>query len=158
MRYSPKLNRMERRLANKEKLANKLSGKGVYVYENNTAGDLKLPKPTASGVREIGPKKRFQGDSYYMQLVGPPMNLLRLVEVISPENPADKPKENAMSGEKLILDQPDTITTRGKVEHFVDDTLPKAQPLNDANDPAKPAAEVLLNEQPLAGLEIIKGA
>ena len=158
MRYSPKLNRMERRQANREKLANRLSGSGVYIYENNTAGDLKLPKPTASGIRVVGPKKRFEGDSYYMQLVGPPMNLLRIIEVISPENKAEPIKENAMSGDKLILDQPDTITSRGKIEHVVDDNLPKAQPLNDNTNAAQPTAEVLLNEHPLTGLEIIKGA
>lgn len=158
MRYSPKLSRLERRQAHATKLANSLSGSGVYIYENNTAGDLKLPKPAINGIRILGPKKRFEGDSYFMQLVGPPMNLLRLVEVVNPKNSAEPIKENAMSGEKLILDQPDTITTRGKVEHVVDDNLPKAQPLNDAANPAQPVAEVLLNEQPLTGLEIIKGA
>ena len=59
-----------------------MSGTGIYVYENNTDGDLRLPKATASGIKMVGPRKRFQGDSYFMSWVGSPMNLLKLVEVI----------------------------------------------------------------------------
>jgi len=153
------MNRHERRQAQIAKLENNLIGTGLYIYENNTAGDLKLPKPTASGVRVVGPRKRFQGDSYFMQLVGHPMNLLRLVEEIQPkmttQDIAEKiKKENAVAGEKLILDQPDTITNKGKVEHVVSDE--QSKPLNDNNLSGQPQPEVLLNEQPLAGLEIIK--
>lgn len=160
MKYTAKMNRHERRIAQQEKRDRNLNGTGLYIYENNTDGDLKLPKPTATGIRVIGPRKRFEGDSYFMQFVGSPMNLLRLIEEIKPklttaEIAEQIQKEATMAGEKLILDQPDTITTRGKIEHVVDDTVPK-QPLNDSANQTPP--DVLLNEQPLAGLEIIKGA
>lgn len=160
MKYTAKMNRHERRIAQQEKRDNNLNGTGLYIYENNTNGDLKLPKPTATGIRVVGPRKRFEGDSYFMQFVGNPMNLLRLIQEIKPklttaEIAEQIQKEATMAGEKLILDQPDTITTRGKIEHVVDDTVPK-QPLNDSTN--QPQPDVLLNEQPLAGLEIIKGA
>lgn len=160
MKYTAKMNRHERRIAQQEKMESNLKGSGLYIFENNTDGDLKLPKPTATGIRVVGPRKRFEGDSYFMQLVGPPMNLLRLVEVVQPKQTTAEiaeqiQKETTMAGEKLILDQPDTITTRGKIEHVVDDTVPK-QPLNDSTN--QTSSDVLLNEQPLAGLEIIKGS
>jgi hypothetical protein len=130
-----------------------LSGSGRYLYENNTDSDLNLPKPTRDGIRNIGPRKRFEGDSYYMKLVGQPMNLLRLIEKISQTEDVNKEKE--MTEKKLILDQPDIVGNQGKVEHVVVDQTP-TQPLNDNTDPnAKP--DVLLNESPVDGVEIILG-
>ena len=165
MRYSPKPNRLERRQLHATKLANDLSGSGLYIYENNTDGDLKLPKATSSGLRVIGPRKRFQGDSYFMKLVGSPMNLLRLIEEITPQKTTAQIaqeitekstiKENCnMSQQKLILDQPDTITNKGKVEHIVNTDSP-LQNLNDSANAKNP--DILLTENPLDGVNIIKG-
>lgn len=163
MRKGPKLTKYERREVNAEKLKNNMGGSGIYVYENNTDGDLKLPKPTASGIRMIGPRKRFQGDSYFMSWVGNPMNLLRLVEVVQPKTSNEQQVvqticEDVMTNEKkLILDQPDTITSAGKVERVV---VPQDQrPLNDSTNPTgqQKKAEVLLTEDPLDGVEIILG-
>lgn len=163
MRYAPRPNRIERRQLNAKKLEANMSGSGLYIYENNTDADLTLPKPTASGVRVVGPRRRFQGDSYFLKLVGSPMNLLRLVEEITPkkttaeiaEEIANQKKENAnMSQQKLILDQPDTVTAKGKVEHVVNTDTP-VQPLNDSANQKN--ADVLLTENPLDGVAIIKG-
>jgi hypothetical protein len=55
----------------------------------------------------------------------------------------------------LILDQPDTITSKGKIEHVVDNEHP-VQPLNDSTA-SKPAVDFLLNENPLDGVAITKG-
>ena len=161
MRYSPKPNRLERRTINAEKLANNMGGSGLYIYENNTNSDLKLPKPTASGVRVVGPRKRFQGDSYYLIWVGRPLNLLRLIEEITPKKTTQEIAEeiarrnSPMNEQKLILDQPDTITSKGKIEHVVDNEHP-VQPLNDSTA-SKPAVDFLLNENPLDGVAITKG-
>lgn len=161
MRYSSKPNRLERRKINAEKLANNMGGSGLYIYENNTDSDLKLPKPTASGVRVVGPRKRFQGDSYYLNWVGRPMNLLRLIEEITPKKTTQEIAEeiarrnSPMNEQKLILDQPDTITSKGKIEHVVSNDQP-VQPLNDSAS-SKPASDILLNENPLEGVSIIKG-
>jgi hypothetical protein len=159
MRKGPKLNRYERRAVHAEKLKNDMSGTGIYVYENNTDADLKLPKATASGIRTVGPRKRFQGDSYYMSWVGSPMNLLRFIEEISPkDNPFQEntQEQNMENQKKLLLDQPDTITNQGKIEHVVVQNQP--QPLNDSTGPVQQSTgEVLLTEDPLDGVEIILG-
>lgn len=157
MKYGPKLNRYERRIVHAEKLKNSMGGSGLFIYENNTDGDLKLPKPTQSGIRVVGPRKRFQGDSYFMSWVGSPMNLLRLVEEIVPKDTNQlQIKESNMTNEKqLILDQPDTITNQGKVERVVVD--PGQKPLNDNTQPTPKNPEVLLTEDPLSGVEIILG-
>lgn len=104
----------------------------------------------------IGPRKRFQGDSYYMKWVGSPMNLLRLIEEVVPQNALNENKENSMIENKLILDQPDTVTSKGKVEHVVNDSIP-VQAINDSNDSDAKKTEILLNESPIDGLEIILG-
>lgn len=156
MRYGKRLNRQQKREMQTLKLKNSLSGSGVYVYENNSDADLSLPKPTASGIRVVGPRKRFQGDSYFMSWVGPPMNLLKLVEVVVPQSPQKFANEETEMENKLILDQPDTVTQSGKVEYVVAGD-PAVKQLNDNVDPTKKAPEVLLTEDPLDGVEIILG-
>jgi len=159
MRYGKRLNRQQKREMNSEKLKNSMSGSGIYIYENNSDADLSLPKPTESGVRVVGPRKRFQGDSYFMSWVGSPMNLLKLVEVVMPQLTVEQiikqKKENAMTEQKLILDQPDTITHDGKIEYVVND--PSVKQLNDNTEPPKEMPSVLLTEDPLDGVEIILG-
>ena len=153
-----------------EKLKNSMSGTGVYIYENNTDGDLTLPKPTESGVRSICPKNkpgcRFQGDSYYLQWVGSPMNLLKLVEEVVPkmthvqlmehrEKQEQLLEDEAVANEKqLLLDQPDCVNKNGKIERVVVD--PTQQKMNDNTEISQPV-EVLLTEDPLDGVEIILG-
>ena len=61
-----------------------------------------------------------------------------------------------MNEKMLILDQPDTVTNHGKVEHFLVVGNSAVQPMNDSID-SSPKADVLLNESPLDGLEIILG-
>ena len=109
-----------------------------------------MPKPTSTGLKTIGPNAKFQGDSYYLKWVGSPMNLLRLIEQIIPQ-------ETNMNEQKLILDQPDMVTNQGKVEHVICQK-PKVQPINDASIPNPNATEnVLLTEDPMEGLTIIRG-
>ena len=54
-------------------------------------------------------------------------------------------EETTMNEEQLILDQPDTITEQGKVEHVVNETIP-IQPLHEGEDEKK--TDVLINEEP----------
>lgn len=144
-----KLSKQEKREANKLKIKNNLEGTGIYIYENISGGDLFLTKPANNGVKNINPQKRFESDSYYMKWVGPPLNLLRLVEI----KELEKTGENDMNEKKLILDQPDTVTNQGKVEHVI--VNPNKQ-LNDSTQNEE-QPEVLLNESPLDGVEIILG-
>jgi hypothetical protein len=158
--FKKRLNRLERREFQKQKLAQNLAGTGLYVYENNTSGTLKLPKATDSGKRVVAPKEQFQGDSYFMSLVKPPNNLLKLVRVITqdlPENQTQTLVESNMNEQKLILDQPDRVTSEGTVEQVVV-KQPAPQKLNDSVEKkqAQPK-EVLLTEDPMDGIEIILG-
>jgi hypothetical protein len=149
MKYA-KFTKEEKKANNKYKLEKALAGAGLYLYENSNNADLTLPKPTESGVRVIGPKQQFQGNSYYMQLVR--TGELRLIkELRSPEQDEAIEQEEAMNEEttmneeQLILDQPDTITEHGKVEHVVNETIP-VQPLHEGGDEEK--TDVLINEEP----------
>lgn len=153
MRLRPRMNKYERREMQQEKKRKDLSGSGLMVYENNTGGELTLPKKTDAGISVVGPHKRFQGDSYFMKMVGFPLNMLKLIEVISPAR-TETIEEEQMPEEKLILDQPDTITHHGKIEHVAHKPC-EVKPLNDN---AEQQPDVLLNEyplDPLDGVEII---
>jgi hypothetical protein len=60
------------------------------------------------------------------------------------------------NAQQLLLDQPDTITTRGKIERVLEN--PKGIPLNDNTGVQKtPTDLLLLTEDPLDGVEIILG-
>jgi hypothetical protein len=159
MKHQKRMNRYEKREMQKLKVAQAHAGTGLFIFENNSDGDLTLPKPAADGRRVIGPRGQFQGDSYFHSLVKPPMRMLKFVKQIIPQEVKQKQiTETTQMSEKLILDQPDQVTTAGKVEHVVTD--PNApQPLNDNSIPQqpKPEGEVLLNEDPLSGVEIIMG-
>jgi len=128
------------------------AGKGYFLYENNTGGTLMLPKATSSGVKQIeapDPRRpgsgRFQGDDYFMSLVR--NNMLRLIKTLrTPEQ-----EEETMTEEKLILDQPVTITEAGEVEHVAADK--PVQKLNETD--GEKAPDVLLNENPMDGIEIM---
>jgi hypothetical protein len=143
-----KLNKYEMRKIRSEKLKQDLHGEGLYIYENNTDGDMMLPRPTASGLSKVGPRAQFQGDNYYMSLVK--SNQCKLIkELVSPEQER-KMKEDK---DKLILDQPDMITEQGKVEFEVQDD--QVQPLNEVGADEEAQPEVLLNEDPIDGVDII---
>lgn len=137
-------------------------GEGLYLYKNNTKGTLSLPKPTAGGIKEVPINGEWQGDNYYMSLVK--THDARLVkELLSPE------QEKKSNMEKLILDQPDFVTNQGKVEHVVVDPFlneltnsnqekDKKKKYNKKYNESKPSDDdLLLNEMPVTGIEIING-
>ena len=150
MKYR-KFNKYERKEVQQQHLAAALHGEGLYLFENNTKADLGLPRPTRSGIRSVGPKQQFQGDNYYMQMVK--AGHLRLIKVLqTPEQErAAELNEATMQEQKLILDQPDTITEQGKVEHVVPKT--PVRPMNEAGN--QPQPDVLLNESPDDGFVIV---
>lgn len=141
----------------RKKAAEAIKGDGVYLFVNNTRGDLSLPKPPLKGPNPVPPGRTFEGDSYFMCLLK--TNDVRLIEVIKPAANTlpnvtaitlIERKENMP--QKLILDQPETFTTQGKTEHTVPDN-PNVK-LNE-NQPASKPVDKLLTEDPLAGVEII---
>lgn len=153
MKYR-KFNKYEKKEVRSEMIANALHGEGLYLYRNGSkTSTLTLPRPTASGLRTVAPNCEFQGDNYYMQLVR--QGLLRLVkEIQSPEQQRAALTEATHVEEKLILDQPDTVTTEGKVEQVVKNKK-AAQKLHEAGGSKEP--DVLLNEAPVEGGFVIVG-
>lgn len=150
MKYR-KFNKYEKKEMQAARLEKAMHGEGLFLYENNTDATLTLPRPTKSGVRTVGPRKQFQGDSYYKQMMP---QFLRLIKTLQTPEQERAMQERAMNEEKLILDQPDTITTKGKVEHVVDQDAP-VQRLNEADSEEQP--EVLLNEGPIDDGFVIVG-
>jgi hypothetical protein len=154
MKYN-KFNRFERAENRKAKIAESLKGEGVYVFANNTKGDLQLAKPPIKGGVRIGnmtliPRgAEFQGDSYFLPMLR--TNELRLIEtLISPED-----QRSNMQEQKLLLNQPDRVTTKGTVEQVVPH---QPQQLNEGQPASKqPTQDVLINEDPMAGVEIVLG-
>lgn len=143
MKYQ-KFSKLEKKEHKQHAVAEALSGAGTYLFVNNTNADIKLPRATKSGLREIGPRAQFQGDDYYMQMVR--TGELRLVKVLqTPEQELQTNLQEQNMSDKLILDQPDTITQHGKVEHVVAPS--PRQPLHEAGGQTPPP--VLLNEGPV---------
>jgi hypothetical protein len=110
-------------------------GEGQFIFENNTKGDLYLPRPTKSGRKRVGRGEQFVGDNYYFQMV--PAELKYIKEAIEME--------------KLITEQPPTVTRDGTVE-FVAKNADK--PLNE-NQPEDDKEDILLTESPLDGIKIL---
>lgn len=145
-----KFNKYEKREIKSQIVKEALAGSGLYLYQNSNANaELTLPRPTKSGVRIIAAGGQFQGDDYYMQLVR--TGMLRLVEVLQTPEQESQGDEETMneSTDRLILDQPETVTQSGPVEHVVQDDQTKQRPLNESQPEAE-KQPVLLNEAPVA--------
>jgi hypothetical protein len=151
-RKKTRTNRFERDAERREAKARFLHGEGLYLYKNNTAGTLILPKPTSNGKTRVESGQEFEGDNYYMSLVQ--ANSLRLVrELISPEQ---ERQQKMLNEEKLILDQPPTVTNKGVVEHVAVDSQAEKQVENlQEGKPQENKNEVLLNDDPLDGVTIL---
>ena len=156
-----RLNKYQTNILRAQKRDAAMVGKGVFVYRNNTSGDLFLPRPTKSGITRVVRNGVFQGDDYYMFLVH--NGELRLVQVIEPAQKAEAADQVLSEGvsqnmsEQLITEQPPTVTNEGTAEFHVQSDEQK--PLNEDGTPKKESktdqTDVLLNENPLDGVEII---
>lgn len=144
MKYR-KMNKYEKKAWQHEKLENDMHGEGLYLYENHSEADLTLPRPTKSGLRSVGPKSQFQGDNYYMQLVR--NGHLRLIKELQSPEQEKAIREGTTMEDKLILDQPETITEHGEVEHVMNTNTP-VQKLHEDDNQSQP--DVLLNEDPVS--------
>jgi len=125
---------------------NESSGKGMYLYENNTNSDLLLPRLTLENQKLIRPKQRFKGDSFFLELVRNKM--LKLVKVI------DNGEDKIMNENKLLLDQPDIVKPAGKVEH-IQDNNPNVSLNDNIDNSQKNKEKVLLTEDPVGSIQIV---
>ena len=137
-RLVKKMSRHERVALRQQKLKDALSGKGSYIFANNTSGDLSLPKKALDGKTSVGLKEEFNGDSYFLYMVK--TNDLKLVKILNEESIMDK----------LITEQPPVITNNGKVEFVVNDPQKK---INE--EEAKENKKILLTEDPMGGIVIV---
>jgi hypothetical protein len=146
MKNGRKANKLERAEQKRKAVEYHQAGTGMYLFRNRSAvASLDLPKVSADGKKWIGPGQTWKGDSYFMSMV--PREAV-LVESLCENN-----KEETKVEEKLILDQPEQITSSGKVEHAVADDLPKVV----ESSPKEPKSkERLITEDPLAGVTIIR--
>ena len=132
------------------------AGAGRYIFENNTTGDFQLPKPAMNGASWLRKDAQFTGDSFFLKLV--PSDL-KLISVLVDANQLNI---NESTESKLILDQPDTVTQSGKVEHVEsqEDTQLNDSTENKDEHEGSCACEtcsdqMLLNEDPMSGVDII---
>ncbi len=143
MKYNKKMNRYEKRQMQSDNLKAALAGKGLYLYENNSDADLTLPRPTNSGRREIGPREQFQADDYFLQLVR--TGNLKLIKELQSPNQEEATMEKE---EKLILDQPDTVTNEGTVENVAQPGEPCSEGDACCGGGTGNQPDVLINESP----------
>lgn len=130
----------QKQILRKQKLIQnqeKMKGYGMFIYENNTSGDIYLPRPTATGQRLVGRGKQFVGDSFYHNMIGRELKLIRTI------------KENVNeSDNRLLTEQPPVVTEHGQVE-FV-------QAKKQFNEEKEVAKDILLTESPFDGVKIIR--
>jgi len=154
-RRTRKLNQYQRMADLKARTEYYQHGEGLYVFRNKTGGTLELPKPTPSGRTHVGADQEWQGDNYYMKLVQAHEAVLVKVLLTPDQTMAmKKEKEKPMNEEKLILDQPERVTQEGTVEQVVQDEK-KKKPLNETPAEGQPQGDVLINEDPMEGVDIL---
>lgn len=147
MRYKPKKDRspaarMQRFEHRQELLRQRLAGDGQrYKFRNNTNADLGLPKPSEDARTAINADGEFIGDSYFLCMVP---QCLVIVEDLNMN------KEN-----KLLTEQPPTVTDDGKVEYVQKQTGKIKLNENKPNKPNK-QSDTLLTEEPVGGIVIME--
>lgn len=122
----------------------------IYIFRNHKNCSLMLPKESLDGKKEVLPGETWKGDSYFLDNT---VNKLHLAVVVEECISGVKKVEENIMEEKLILDQPETVTTKGVVEQVV---VNDAIQLNEGNpDEEHASVEKLICESPLSGVELL---
>jgi len=138
-----------------------MNGDTLYIFENHKRHDLVLPQKSNCGKKIIPPGHKFEGDAYFLNLMK--AGEVRLVSSRKIESPQETPPETQINEgtsnmEKLILDQPDKVTQHGKTEHVVVDNTKAHQTQNNVKKESNVFEnDILLNENPMSGIDIING-
>jgi|SRR5579859_1254568 len=136
-RYEMNIEKIIAKQIKLEKYKEDMKGEGMYIFENNTKGDLFLPRPTQSGQRLVPKGRQFQGDSYYFSMLK--TNEIKLIKELAPQH------------SQLLTEQPPTVTDEGQVEYVVQ---PKETKINEQQNDAQ--EDVLLCESPVDGIKILR--
>lgn len=143
--------KLERMNLHKEKVEFHTQGEGLFRFRNRHNATLALPKPAADGTKVVGPRGEWEGDSYFLKMI--PREATLVATLRHPQPPQ---MEDVVMEQKLILDQPDQVTTSGQIEHIMP-TQPVVAPLNEQpGAPAPKPSERLLNEDPMDGVTILR--
>ena len=118
-----------------------------------------LTKAANDGRKSIPSKCEWEGDDYFMKhMKCGEASMVRTIETPEQEKARITEEEETLleskgetMSEKLILDQPDQVTVEGKVEQVM--TVDAEVTLTE--DGEEQPKDVLLNEDPLEGVEII---
>lgn len=156
MKYKKKIKgstKQQRDQIRKNNIEVQQKGEGLFIFKNRSSfATLELLKKSKDGKKWVGPNETWQGDSYFLKMV--PREAILVQTLI---NPKQETKEDNMSDNKLLLDQPDQVTSDGRVEHFVpneEQQINEQVPVKSENK--KKSKETLLTEDPLAGVTIIR--
>ena len=171
-RQGKKKTRIESLQNKKQMMEYYQKGDGLFRFRNKSrSSTLTLPKPSAEGIKVVAPSDpevpgsgEFEGDSYFLSLVPREIILVRTItapgtqpvveSVVQETTEVITEETKPMTEEKLILDQPAQVTNEGAVEHV----KPEAgtQQLNEQPGQATTEEEVLIVENPLDGVTIIR--
>lgn len=147
-------NKKQRYELQRQKVSASLNGTGLFLFKNKTNASLQLPKKSSDGKVWVEPNQTWRGDSFFLKMI--PQEAV-LVETIESPNQTE---EANMSEEKLILDQPDQITTDGKLEHIVSNEpavlTEETKKKKKTKTESKNKENKLLTEDPIAGVTIIR--
>jgi hypothetical protein len=115
----------------------------LHIFENHHNYDLMLPRPAHKNLTIVKPKSKFFAEKDFQEYVK-----VGMIRYIGPYK-----KEEVLVESKLILDQPNIVTTEGTVEHVATGQTCKKKVLKEGE--GEKLDEVLLVESPSAGIKII---
>lgn len=148
-----KMDKRARTEMKNKNLAESLKGSGLFLFKNrsNTAS-IQLQKVSSDGKKWVEPNQTWQGDSFFLKMI--PTEALLVKTLISPDQ---QKKEEEMKENKLLLDQPDQVTSEGKVEHVVpsEECVLNEDAKKKNKTESKKNGKKLLTEDPIAGVSII---
>ena len=121
-----------------------MSNTELHIFENHHNYDLMLPRPAHKNLNIVKAKSKFYADKDFQEYVK--VGMIRYI------GPHETTKEVLMEN-KLILDQPKTVTTEGTVEHVSVGQTCKKKVLKEGEGENQEA--ILLVESPSAGIKII---
>lgn len=151
MRSAKQMQDLQNRLNKLTPAQQHVEGDTIYTFENHRNHDFSLPKKSFDGRNLIPPRGKFKGDAYFLMFLK--TGDLRLVS----SEPYIKESTKETDMQKLILDQPDKVTVQGKTESVMVE-VPAQQKLNETPQKVSQLPpDVLLVENPLDGIDIIKG-
>ena len=115
----------------------------LHIFENHHNYDLMLPRPAHKNLSIVKAKSKFFADKDFQEYVK-----VGMIRYIGPHETKEVLMEN-----KLILDQPNVVTTEGTIEHVSVGQSCKKKVLKEGE--GEKLDEVLLVESPSAGIKII---